>query len=111
MMRFILAAFLAIAPGCAVGAVLSNDHSGTIILGGTAQTVISANASRVGCELQVLGSTSIWINVSGTAAAGQGSTEIPPGSVFTCPFPVSADAISIFGTATGTAFTAKEYTR
>lgn len=112
MRRLLLAASLVVAPvSFVVGAVVSTDHSGAITLGGTAQVAIPANASRVGCEFQPLGATSLWINVSGTAAAAQGSTEVPSGSVFTCPFPIPTGAISIFGTVTGSSFTAKEYSR
>jgi hypothetical protein len=85
------------------------DRSGAITTGGTAQTLMSANAHR---DHAFIGnpnaSGSLWVNdLGGTAAAnGAGSTEIPPGDVVKTR---ARNAISIIHATTDAKFTAGEY--
>lgn len=84
------------------------DRSGSITAGGTAQTLMAANAYR---DHAFVGnpnaSGSLWINdLGGTALAnGAGSTEIPPGEVVQTR---SRSAISIVHATTSATFTAGE---
>ena len=77
-----------------------NDFSSTITAGGTAQTLLSANANRQGIEFYNNSTGSLWINVIGTATSGGGYWSPP-----VCP----VTAISVIGQTTGQAFTCWEY--
>jgi hypothetical protein len=86
------------------------DRSGTITTGGTAQQVMAANSARQGFSIQNLSTGDLWINPLGTAAAAQPSIKLAAGVYFEAPLGYGAvGAISIFGTTTGQAFSAKEY--
>lgn len=87
------------------------DKSGTITLGGVAQTQITANASRHGCIVQNQSSADLWLNDLGvTAAAIQPSIWLPAGAVWTCSTGgTSLLAISIYGATTGQSFAAREW--
>lgn len=101
-----------IAPALVSGApgLIRTDHSGTITLGGTAQSLMSANTSRHGCSLQNLSTGDLWVNeIGGTAAATQPSTWVPAGSYWSCAFNATPSAISIFGATTSQAFNAREW--
>jgi hypothetical protein len=84
------------------------DRSGSITAGGTAQTLMAANAYR---DHAFIGNPnlagSLWVNdLGGTAAAnGAGSTEITPGDVVQTR---SRSAISIIHATTAAKFTAGE---
>lgn len=92
-----------------INPVTPTSKSGTITLGGTSQTLMAANASRVGCSIQPQ-SGDVWINTTGSAAGAiQPSIYLPAPSVFTCPSGFRG-AITIFGTTTGTTFAAEEDT-
>jgi hypothetical protein len=84
------------------------NRSGSITAGGVAQTVMPPNQNRSGCNIQALGGSDLWVNISGTASPGTGSYDIPPGSVFVCTQPTPTGSISIFSAITGTPFTATE---
>ena len=60
------------------------DASGTITLGGTAQTALALNANRKYLLIQNLSATeSLWVNFDGTAAvAGQPSIQLVGNGVF-----------------------------
>lgn len=92
--------------------VLSSSYtnkSGTITLGGTAQTLAAANTSRRGLIVQNLSSGDLWISPFGTAAASQPSLKIAVGAYWEMPINmITSAAISIFGATTAQAFTAWE---
>lgn len=92
--------------------ITPTNKSGTITLGGTAQTLAAANTSRHAFLLQNQSSGDLWVNdVGGTAAAIQPAIYLPAGSVWTCgglAQPCSATALSLFGATTGQAFAARE---
>ena len=86
------------------------DRSGTITLGGTAQNVMAANASRHGCLIQNQSAGDEWISELTTAVASEPSLWLPPGGTFTCPTGgISLLAISIYGATTSQAFAAREW--
>lgn len=87
------------------------NRSGSIIQGGTAQTMAPANLNRVGCVVQPLGTTDLWVSITGTASTSTGSYAVPAGSVFVCPRPAPTGAISILSNSTGQPFTAVELTQ
>ena len=90
--------------------VTYTSRSGTITLGGTAQTLMAANTSRRGFWLQNQSSGDLWISSVGTAAATQPSLWIPAGSYYEAPaHGVPTAAISIYGATTAQAFAAREW--
>lgn len=95
----------------AASAQAAVDKSGTITLGGQAQTLANANSNRKGCVVQNVSSGDLWLNdVGGTAAAAQPSIWLPAGSMYTCPSGGGGTtALSIFGATTGQAFSAREW--
>lgn len=83
------------------------DKSGSVTLGGTAQTLAAAYLGRKFLRGQNTSSGDLWINeMGGTAAvAGDGSYRVPPGAGFE----VSTNrAISIIGATTGQKWAATE---
>ncbi len=98
-------------PVAAVGSpAAKTDRSGAIAAGGTAQTLMAANAGRRGFWVQNLSGDALYINGLGDAAAGQPSLRIPAGAIYEEPASgVSTTAISIFGAAAGQAFSAREW--
>jgi hypothetical protein len=85
------------------------DHSGTIITGGTSQTISTARARKY-LFVQNLSSGALYINFTSAASASSGSIYIPPnGSFVQESFFASSEAITIFGATTGQAFTAKDF--
>jgi hypothetical protein len=87
------------------------DRSGTITLGGTAQTLMAANPARRGWLVQNNSAGTLWINeIGGTAVQLQPSLSITAGSLYTSPTPGASNAaISIIGATTSQAFTAREW--
>jgi len=84
------------------------DASGTITTGGTAQTVLAANATRKVIQLQNMSAGPLWYNFSGTATEGGGSFELVAGAYYeNNPGIASNQALSIIGATTGQAFTLK----
>lgn len=83
------------------------DRSGTIAVGGTAQQLAPANASRNSLTGQNTSAGNIGINeVGGTAAIGSAGTyTIAPGQAFSIG---TNRAISIVGATTGQTFSATE---
>ncbi len=85
------------------------NRSGTITSGGTAQTIMSANATRKYLLIQNTSDTTMWCNFTTTAVATQPSFQLIPGASFTMEgLAVSSEAISCIGATTGKIFTAKE---
>lgn len=87
------------------------SRSGTITLGGTAQSFMTANAARKGWFIQNNSTGDLWVNrFGGTASADQPSIRIRAGRLYETPAGGSGgNAISIFGATTGQAFTAGEW--
>lgn len=86
-------------------------RSGTITLGGTAQSFMTANAARKGWFIQNNSTGDLWVNrFGGTASAAQPSILVRPGRMYeTPPGGSGGNALSIFGATTGQAFTAGEW--
>lgn len=87
------------------------DGSGTVTLGGTAQTLFDANSARKGYWVQNNSAGDLWINeIGGDAEADQPSLKIVSGALYESPLTgCSIKAISIFGATTAQAFTAREW--
>ena len=86
------------------------DISDTITLGGTAQVLSAANASRKGYRIQNQSANALYISTTGTATVSSASFKIDAGAYFEsmingCPL----TAISIIGPVTGQAFFAEEW--
>jgi hypothetical protein len=94
-----------------VGRITKTDRSGTITAGATAQTLMSANSSRLGWQLQNNSVGDIWFNELGsTAVENQPSFKLAPGDSYESPVGATTTAaISIIGSTTGQAFTAREW--
>lgn len=100
-----------------------NDASGTITLGGTAQTALVAVASQTATTTQLVGGgrvrnglmiqnnsdTTMWFNENTTAVQSQPSIQIVAGATFivTSPDPVPQGLISVIGATTAKTFTLK----
>lgn len=88
------------------------DRSGTITTASASQQVMAANTKRVGCEIQALGSSDLWVAIDHAATNGKGSYWIPGGSLFICPIiSCPTGSIAVWGATAGAAFTATEYLR
>lgn len=87
------------------------NRSGTITVGGTAQVLCAANASRRGLVIQNNSSGDLWIDRNGgTAVLAQPSICLPAGSYYETPQGGNTlTSVSIIGATTGQAFTAEEY--
>jgi hypothetical protein len=83
------------------------NRSGTIAVGGTAQTISTGNATRRALYGQNISTGDLWINeLGGVAVIGAaGSYKISPGESFSIS---TSNAISIIGATTGQAYTAVE---
>lgn len=96
--------------------VTPTQRGGTITLGGTAQTLMAANASRKGCmvlnPIDAVSGENLFISVTGTATVTSGSPNITlaPGQSYTCTGNdgVIQTAISIIAATTAHAFEATE---
>lgn len=86
------------------------DRSGTITTGGTAQQVMAASANRRYLFFQNVSEIDLWINYGATnAVANQPSIKVgPDGSMVLEGSSISGERVSVFGTTTGAAYTAKE---
>jgi hypothetical protein len=85
------------------------ERSGTITAGGTAQTLAASNAARRFYRVMNLSTGDLWINDRGAAAvASQPSFKLVAGAMYETSSCAPTAAISIFGTATGQAFSAAE---
>ena len=86
------------------------NRSGTITAGGTAQQLMAANAVRSYLFVQNVSNNDLWINFTTTAVQAQPSIRLEPGDAFEMSGAgfVSTELVSIIGSSTGQAFTAKE---
>ncbi len=107
--------------GATITSANITDRSGSISSGGTAQTAISANASRVHLVIQnystaalqgVAAAESLFVSFTGTAlcSGGANTFEIPPGGSIETggSTPVSTQAVSVCAASTGHLFAAGE---
>lgn len=86
------------------------NRSNTITAGGTAQTLMNANAARIAWQLQNISTADLWYSHTGAAAVGgSGSYKLVAGGYYeSAPGLAPNGAISIIGATTGQAFTASE---
>lgn len=89
------------------------DRSGSITLGGTAQTIAAVNGRRTYLIVQNISDTTMWLNLGGTATAGSGSFLLAAngGSYAAEGSAIPSGAVSILCATTGKEFTAKEMNR
>lgn len=86
------------------------NRSGTITTGGTAQQLAPENLTRTNLVIQNRSSLALEVREDGTAAAAAGSWQIPAGALLAfTDGDAPQGAISIWGSQTGQAFTAKEW--
>jgi hypothetical protein len=86
---------------------VGTQANGSITTGGTAQTALPINTNRVGFEIINTSSTTLYINISGTATIN--SLAIPPGQSYSrWVGKLFTNEISIFGATTGQTFTTLE---
>lgn len=91
-------------------AVAYADRSGTILAGGTAQVLATANPARRGLFVQNVSAADLWIDPTGTAGADQPALRIAAGQYYEFPLHgVPGSSISIFGAGTGQGFAAREW--
>jgi len=84
------------------------DASSTITLGGTAQALLVANASRTGVSFMNISDTDMYLNPTGTATTGAGSFLIRAGGTYVTDHGAKdSQEISILCATTGKAFTCK----
>jgi hypothetical protein len=96
--------------GIAGGGKAVND-SGTIAVASTSQQVMAANTSRVGCQIQAIG-TDLWLAIDIPASNGGGSFYLPAGCLYVCPASAAPTGkISVWSATASAAFTAWEFTR
>ena len=87
------------------------NRSGTIAAPSVSQSLAPALRNREGFVIQNISDTEMWINDLGAASAAAGSWKIPAGAMFvlTRAEGLTGRAITIFCTAAGKAFTAREW--
>jgi hypothetical protein len=89
--------------------VTYTDRSGTITLGGTAQTLTATNNARKGLTIQNTSSGDLRVSTRGTASSTAGIL-LKPGSLYEWPaHGVPVSAVSIWGATTAQAFEAMEW--
>jgi len=86
------------------------DFSSTIAVGGTSQSAIPVNASRLAL---IIGNPSdeiesLWINFTDPAQLGVDSIEVTPGQTWQTQLAISTEEVTIWAATTGHAYTAKE---
>jgi hypothetical protein len=86
------------------------DGSGTVIAGGTAQTLFAGVAPINGYLVANNSSATLYVSDVGPAASGGASIPIPAGAVFMTPSGYKpAGAVSLWGSVTGEAFAARRW--
>jgi hypothetical protein len=86
------------------------DGSGTLVTGGTAQTLFAGAVPVNGYLVANNSSATLYVSDIGTASAGGASVPIAPGAVFATPSGYRpAGAVSLFGGTTGQAFAARRW--
>lgn len=91
----------------------ATSRSGTITLGGTAQELMPAGASRTGWAIQNQSSADLYVRSRGAAGttnatADQNSIRVGPGVYYAADY-ISPNAMSVLGATTGQAFWAREW--
>ena len=88
------------------------DRSGTIIAGGTPQSLLLQDPGRYGWRIQNTSSGDLWFNDTKNPAsvAGLGCFKVGPGDYYESPPNSEPEfAISLFGATTGQTFSASEW--
>jgi hypothetical protein len=86
------------------------DGSGTLSVGGTAQTLFGGIAPGDGWLVANNSSATIYVSDVGAATSGGASIPIAPGGVFATPSGYKpAGPVSVYGAATGQAFAARRW--
>lgn len=80
------------------------DASGTITLGGTAQTLLAANANRRAIQIQNTSAGNLFYRFTGAAANNTGFLLVPNQYYESAPGMCSNQALSIWGATTGQTF-------
>lgn len=85
------------------------DRSGSITLGGTAQQLAAANATRRYFFVHNISTGDLWINFGVTAVQDQPSIKLAAGASFVMEGSfVSNQTVSVISNTTGAKFTSKE---
>lgn len=94
----------------AAGAVAS-DGSGTVVTGGSAQTLFGGIVPANGYVVQNNSSAALWVSDVGVASAGGASIQlVANGGTFATPSGYKpAGAVSLYGATTGQAFAARRW--
>jgi hypothetical protein len=86
------------------------DGSGTVVSGGTAQSLFAGVVPVNGYLVANNSSAILYVSDVGTANAGGASIPVPSGTVFVTPSGYKpAGAVSLYGNATGQAFAARRW--
>lgn len=96
--------------GDTVNRVTFTNKSGTITVGGTAQSAAAARKGRSYFFLQnpSTETESLWFSLDATAVAASPSIELQPGQSYESGAVVPIGAVSVIAATTGHKFTAKE---
>ena len=89
----------------------ASDGSGTLVTGGSAQTLFGGTVPANGFLVQNNSSAALWICDTGTASAGGASIQLAAnGGLFATPSGYKpAGAVSLYGATTGQAFAARRW--
>lgn len=89
-----------------------DDHSGTILVAGSAQTILASNTNRKYLLIQNNSMIPLWVDFGIAAVEAAPSIRLQPlgGAIVMESTFVSTQTISIIGATAGAAFTAKEGT-
>lgn len=92
-------------------AAVASDGSGTVAVGGSAQTLFGGLVPVNGFLVQNNSPAALWISDAGVASAGGASIQLAAsGGVFVTPSGYKpAGAVSLFGATTGQAFAARRW--
>ena len=86
------------------------DGSGTIVIGGVAQTLFAGTVPVNGYFVANNSSANLYVCDVGAASAGGASVAIAPGAVYTTPSGYRpAGVVSVYGGTTGQAFAARRW--
>lgn len=86
------------------------DGSGTVVTGGTAQTLFAGVVPATGYLVANNSSATLYVSDVGTASAGGASIPIAAGALFmTSSGYKPAGAVSLYGSTTGQAFAARRW--
>jgi hypothetical protein len=88
----------------------ATDGSGTVVSGGTAQSLFGGVVPITGYLVANNSSTILYVSDVGTASTSGASIPVPSGAVFATPSGYKpAGVVSLYGSATGQAFAARRW--